>query len=157
VHRIGRTGRAGRLGKSFTLVTDDDAKAIAAIERLTKREIPVLEMSGAAAEPSEREPANDDEARPRGRGRGRKSASERGERSERSERQERGDRRRREAKPDRGEERARQPRTNREPGEQRRGGHRTEHPADIPGPLGFEEDNTPAFLLRPTRKEAASA
>ncbi|MGZ0187296.1 MAG: DEAD/DEAH box helicase [Alphaproteobacteria bacterium] len=33
---------------------------------------------------------------------------------------------------------------------------RTENPADIPGPQSFGEDNTPAFLLRPTRKQAAS-
>jgi superfamily II DNA/RNA helicase len=33
---------------------------------------------------------------------------------------------------------------------------RTENPADIPGPQSFGEDNTPAFLLRPTRKQATS-
>ena len=41
VHRIGRTGRAGATGRAFTLVTDDDAEAIANVEKLTGLEIPV--------------------------------------------------------------------------------------------------------------------
>lgn len=40
VHRIGRTGRAGRQGRAFTLVTEADAKAVAAIERVTGRQVP---------------------------------------------------------------------------------------------------------------------
>ncbi|RST79697.1 DEAD/DEAH box helicase, partial [Aquibium carbonis] len=39
VHRIGRTGRAGRLGKSFTIVTKSDAKYLDAIEKLTGKKI----------------------------------------------------------------------------------------------------------------------
>ncbi|APH71876.1 DEAD/DEAH box helicase [Aquibium oceanicum] len=39
VHRIGRTGRAGRLGKSFTIVTKSDAKYLDAIEKLTGNKI----------------------------------------------------------------------------------------------------------------------
>ena len=43
VHRVGRTGRAGRHGHAFTLVAgDDDEKAILAIEKLTGQPIPVL-------------------------------------------------------------------------------------------------------------------
>ena len=43
VHRIGRTGRAGRHGHAFTLIAgDDDEKAILAIEKLTGQPIPVL-------------------------------------------------------------------------------------------------------------------
>ncbi|WP_127089534.1 DEAD/DEAH box helicase [Aquabacter cavernae] len=34
VHRIGRTGRAGRSGTALTIVTHDDAKSLAAIEKL---------------------------------------------------------------------------------------------------------------------------
>ena len=42
VHRIGRTGRAGRHGHAFTLIAgEDDEKAILAIEKLTGRPIPV--------------------------------------------------------------------------------------------------------------------
>jgi superfamily II DNA/RNA helicase len=35
VHRIGRTGRAGVKGRAFTFVTEDDAEAIANVEKLT--------------------------------------------------------------------------------------------------------------------------
>src|SRR5439155_9118267 len=34
VHRIGRTGRAGKEGRSLTLVTPDDAKQLKDIERM---------------------------------------------------------------------------------------------------------------------------
>lgn len=39
VHRIGRTGRAGRLGKSFTIATRNDTKYIDAIEKLIGQSI----------------------------------------------------------------------------------------------------------------------
>lgn len=51
VHRIGRTGRAGRHGRSFTLVaTEDDEKAIQAIEKLIGKPIPVFSDSGPSSE-----------------------------------------------------------------------------------------------------------
>ncbi len=39
VHRIGRTGRAGASGRAFTFVADEDAEAIANVEKLTGSEI----------------------------------------------------------------------------------------------------------------------
>ncbi len=39
VHRIGRTGRAGREGHAFMLVTDEETKAVKAIENLIGKEI----------------------------------------------------------------------------------------------------------------------
>ena len=42
VHRIGRTGRAGRLGRAFTLAAPEDGKAVAAIEKLIGKSIPVV-------------------------------------------------------------------------------------------------------------------
>ena len=42
VHRIGRTGRAGALGRAFTFITDDDAEAIANVEKLTGGAIPLF-------------------------------------------------------------------------------------------------------------------
>jgi superfamily II DNA/RNA helicase len=42
VHRIGRTGRAGAKGRAFTFVTEDDAEAIAKIEKLTGSAIKVF-------------------------------------------------------------------------------------------------------------------
>ncbi|MDA8675355.1 DEAD/DEAH box helicase [Alphaproteobacteria bacterium] len=44
VHRIGRTGRAGNLGKAFSLVAnDDDKSAINAIEKLIGKTIPSVD------------------------------------------------------------------------------------------------------------------
>ncbi|MEM1361046.1 MAG: DEAD/DEAH box helicase [Pseudomonadota bacterium] len=40
VHRIGRTGRAGRDGKALMICTPSDEKALAAIEDLVKSEVP---------------------------------------------------------------------------------------------------------------------
>jgi len=40
VHRIGRTGRAGRLGTAISIGTPADAKYLGAIEALVKKEIP---------------------------------------------------------------------------------------------------------------------
>jgi superfamily II DNA/RNA helicase len=39
VHRIGRTGRAGRKGSAYTLVTVDDRKSLAAVEAMIKSTI----------------------------------------------------------------------------------------------------------------------
>lgn len=53
VHRIGRTGRAGREGHAITLCLPSDEKYLNAIETLVKKEIPRIEMPGAeAAKPS---------------------------------------------------------------------------------------------------------
>jgi superfamily II DNA/RNA helicase len=48
VHRIGRTGRAGLSGRAFTLVTRDDAKFLAAIEKLIGNPIPEIALDGFA-------------------------------------------------------------------------------------------------------------
>jgi superfamily II DNA/RNA helicase len=44
VHRIGRTGRAGATGKAFTLITSEDAEAVANIEKLTGQTIERVAM-----------------------------------------------------------------------------------------------------------------
>jgi superfamily II DNA/RNA helicase len=61
VHRIGRTGRAGRTGTAITIVAgSNDAKAVAAIEKLTGQQIPWMErLPGAAAPQQEREHQRD--------------------------------------------------------------------------------------------------
>ncbi len=46
VHRIGRTGRAGREGRAFMLATPEDRLAVAAIEKLTGRTVPRLQIEG---------------------------------------------------------------------------------------------------------------
>jgi superfamily II DNA/RNA helicase len=54
VHRIGRTGRAGRSGTAITLVGgSNDAKAVAAIEKLTGQTIPFMAL------PSSAQPSSD--------------------------------------------------------------------------------------------------
>jgi superfamily II DNA/RNA helicase len=53
VHRIGRTGRAGRAGTAITIVAGaNDAKAVAAIEKLIGQTIPWMDQPAAAASPA---------------------------------------------------------------------------------------------------------
>ena len=71
VHRIGRTGRAGRNGEAISLVAPDEEKLLKGIERMTRQKIPDGELMGFDAstieaekpEVRERAPAN----KPRGR------------------------------------------------------------------------------------------
>ncbi len=69
VHRIGRTGRAGRKGAAFTLSTPADAKYLAAIESLVKQEIPRGELpegfSTLERPAPARSPRDDAEERPK--------------------------------------------------------------------------------------------
>lgn len=76
VHRIGRTGRAGKEGTAISLVSPDEAKLLKDIERLIGREIPqeILEGYEAPARPSrgnarnnnpQARPAKREAARPR--------------------------------------------------------------------------------------------
>jgi len=53
IHRIGRTGRAGMTGIAITLVTREDAEAVAGIEKLIGHKIP---RAGAPAKEPERSP-----------------------------------------------------------------------------------------------------
>lgn len=73
VHRIGRTGRAGREGHAYTIATADDAKNVAAIEKLTGKPIPRMAVEGLDPVPEE----EIEEARnaPKGRGRGRSASA----------------------------------------------------------------------------------
>ncbi len=52
VHRIGRTGRAGREGEAMSLVCVDEHKLLRDIERLIKREIPKDVIEGFEPDPS---------------------------------------------------------------------------------------------------------
>ena len=46
VHRIGRTGRAGATGHALSLVSHDEFKLLADIERLIKKVVPRIELEG---------------------------------------------------------------------------------------------------------------
>ncbi len=83
VHRIGRTGRAGKSGTAITLVAgSNDAKAVAAIEKLIGQSIPWLDK--ALSEPVEPQPESQPAPRsshpsrgPRGRANGQRQQSHR--------------------------------------------------------------------------------
>jgi superfamily II DNA/RNA helicase len=66
VHRIGRTGRAGKEGRAFTIATPDDRLAVEAVETLIAAPIPRIEIPGLDIV----EWAEGDAKRGRGRGRG---------------------------------------------------------------------------------------
>ncbi len=46
VHRIGRTGRAGAAGHAISLVEPEELILLRGIERLMKREVPIIELEG---------------------------------------------------------------------------------------------------------------
>jgi len=138
VHRIGRTGRAGREGDAITLVTGADKKYIGAIEKLIGKEIPVRDgMTGGAPAETDEAPAEDggDTRRKRGRGRSKdKSRSETPETGGRSES---------------GKTPAQGKRNDEPRGGKSRSG-RNKQDADEPV-VGLGE-HVPSFLLRPVRR-----
>lgn len=62
VHRIGRTGRAGRSGVAYTLVAPADGKHLDAILKLTQKEVEYLDTGSRSAASSA--PSAEDEERP---------------------------------------------------------------------------------------------
>lgn len=66
VHRIGRTGRAGKTGQSFTLATADDDKLVSAIEKLIGKAIPRIQVSKPERSEQQTEPRQEQHSeRPR--------------------------------------------------------------------------------------------
>ncbi|MEK7322654.1 MAG: DEAD/DEAH box helicase [Pseudomonadota bacterium] len=97
VHRIGRTGRAGASGEAVSLICADELDLLAGIQRLIKRELPLVNVPGFEHDPSIRA-----EPIPNGRN------SARGARN--TPRAPRGDQPRREHAPRRDQARGEQPR-----------------------------------------------
>ena len=95
VHRIGRTGRAGKSGTAITIVTEEDGRHLADIEKLTRQtiermEAPISEEEAANAPRHERRDGARRGGRPeRGRGRDRDRSRESAARRERFDRAER--------------------------------------------------------------------
>jgi superfamily II DNA/RNA helicase len=145
VHRIGRTGRAGRPGAAYTIATRPEEKYVQAIERLTGKEIA---RSDAPIAIDERE----DDERPR---------APRERRRDRDERRSRG-RRARGAAPRSGRDdhqraaaSAAPPSVPKKPAHDTQGREVTKKPRAEAAP-GFA-DHVPAFLLRPVRVPRSEA
>ncbi|MCL5775484.1 DEAD/DEAH box helicase [Limibaculum sp. FT325] len=152
VHRIGRTGRAGREGIALSICAPYDQKYLDKIEELIGKPIPRRDLpAGHVAAPESAEPAPHEDERPRRR-------AERGER--RREERPAVPAPKPEAKPEAQPAETRAEReTPREPRRERdRGGRRSEGRGDKPV-IGLG-DHVPDFLLRPvpiraTRKTTA--
>jgi superfamily II DNA/RNA helicase len=147
VHRIGRTGRAGRDGKAFTIATPEDRLAVEAIEKLIAMPIPRIEIPGLDVV----EWAEDDGRRGRGRGRGKPVMARPAAKAREEEvRAPRPRPPRPEAKREAPATRAEDPRR-REP----RYAPRTDHSQDNgPGVIGFGAE-IPAFMLIRKRGQTA--
>ncbi|MEE8270982.1 MAG: DEAD/DEAH box helicase [Alphaproteobacteria bacterium] len=167
VHRIGRTARAGRSGRAFTLATPEDGRFLAAIGRLIGGPIPPLALDGLAAEPAA---AEDTGAKRRGRRRAKPQAPRPKSATPDEAAPDSADKRRGGNRGDRRPESAAPDEAARDPADKRRGGTRGDRrpgrqPARAeprgPRPGPREEavvglgDHTPAFLLRPARRLSA--
>src|SRR5262249_27291939 len=51
VHRVGRTGRAGKTGEAYTLTAPVDSKSVAAIEKLIGKSLEKIAVEGMPAQP----------------------------------------------------------------------------------------------------------
>jgi superfamily II DNA/RNA helicase len=155
VHRIGRTGRAGKSGQALTIVSRIDQKAIAEIEKLIARKIDW--QDGAELPPDEEADAPRRE-RPHGGRSGARRGPERAAPVENSERQDRHAERR----PDSRRHHAERPPRERIAAEaERASSARTSSSADAPrrerprregdAPVIGLGDHVPDFLLRPVK------
>ncbi|MCL4672700.1 MAG: DEAD/DEAH box helicase [Sphingomonadaceae bacterium] len=141
VHRIGRTGRAGAKGRAFTFVSEEDAEAIANVEKLTGAEIPVFGKKDVRVELTpepEAEPEAAVEEKPR------RARRERPEERSVEPREERAPRRDREERKPRAERPAREARSEREDRADRPRRYRDED--DAPVPAGEWNGPKPGFL-----------
>jgi len=144
VHRIGRTGRAGRKGESFLLSAPSDRKLLAAIIAMLGRELPVFDIPDLAA--PEPEAVEEAEEKPRRRTRGgRKPQAGKAEAAPRKTESRPAEKAKSEtARPQRAEPREHSPRDH----SPRERAPRERAPREDRPVLGLG-DHTPDFLLRP--------
>lgn len=131
VHRIGRTGRAGKTGASFTLVTRRETKFLQAIESLIDQKITWQDGAEMAAESEEAETE-------KSKGRSRRNASR-----TRAEKKESGEVKA-SSNPEKQADKA-STKTATNDNRNKRGGRRRDHD-DSPTPIGFG-DEIPAFMM----------
>ena len=145
VHRIGRTGRAGRSGWAFTLAAPTDKKHVAAIETLIGNAIPWTGDPLPVEEGEEEAPRRGARPRRREEPKGRDREPARGGRKE--------------ARPaPKDAEPARPPRERPEahkPASEPKRPHRHREEPDEPAVIGLG-DHVPSFLLQPVRRKARS-
>ena len=149
IHRIGRTGRAGRIGHAFMLVGPRDEKSVAAIEKLTGLPIERQAMEGLPEETPRPERTREG----RGRGPGRQRSENRGR--QRNARTDHAPRHQTVAAAP-AEERVAVPQGSK-PEPQPRAAQRPQPPKTAEArsadarPAGHDASQLPAFLLRPIR------
>ncbi len=138
VHRIGRTGRAGAKGRAFTFVSEEDAEAIANVEKLTGSAIKVFGKDDVRVDLSE----------VIARAEAAKAQAEKEPREEREERKPRRAREDREAREERTKKARRAPDKDeaREDRKERGPRARRHHEDDEPVPAGEWNGPRPAFL-----------
>jgi len=158
VHRIGRTGRAGRPGAAYTLVAPGDERSLSAIEKLIGQAIswegPTLAERPAAGEPrtSSRRRVERGESRSRGRNRrgergGRPEAERNGDAAEANPPRERPRETQREQHPSEREQRQNRNSRERDAAQRDRSSPRRQRePEQDREVIGFG-DHVPAFLL----------
>jgi superfamily II DNA/RNA helicase len=174
VHRIGRTGRAGRLGSAFSIATPSDEKYLTAIENLVKQTLPRVPLpEGFTLSDTDRNAGRDDRRPARDKTRGRDKARGRDETRSRDEerrepREERAsepvareetrrepvrEERKEERREDRGHERREERRDDRRDQGRERRGRRDDNRG--PAVMGMG-DHVPEFMLVELRRALAS-
>jgi superfamily II DNA/RNA helicase len=148
VHRIGRTGRAGKTGIAITIASPADQKSVAAIEKLTGQTIEVSNDIGFEA--SEPQPEARDSERDGRQSRGRNRRGGKGQKQGQKHGQKHGT----ERPAHRGAEQEARPAPVARIDEARKR-HSSDRPAaEVPAETSADASHLPAFLLRPIRVKA---
>ena len=155
VHRIGRTGRAGREGTAIMLVTPPEKKALAAILKLIEKDIPWMEYAHSESSAKDPEDVAKEEEKPAKRKRGgRKAKSEKDADKAEQVSDNAGDAQESKAsnneRTENNNERAEKPRSKNPRGRNKKRGNSVyDEVGSVPDSNCFHEGNMPAFLAHP--------